>query len=147
MPPSVSLPLLSFRDLCNHRVLLLMLQQNNRTPFACSVFCIVLQSVRIIGNLTQFFLSFVAISYLERSKGGLSGTVVCKCWKANILTWCYCSSLLQAEYGLRLASHIFVKDISPESLAARDGNIQEGDVVLKVSKSGHQELIVHTKKE
>lgn len=41
--------------------------------------------------------------------------------------------LLCAEYGLRLASHIFVKDISPESLAARDGNIQEGDVVLKVS--------------
>ncbi|MEQ2217228.1 hypothetical protein XENOCAPTIV_000018 [Xenoophorus captivus] len=35
------------------------------------------------------------------------------------------------EYGLRLASHIFVKDISPESLAARDGNIREGDVVLK----------------
>lgn len=31
-----------------------------------------------------------------------------------------------------MASHIFVKDISPESLAARDGNIQEGDVVLKV---------------
>lgn len=41
---------------------------------------------------------------------------------------------LKAEYGLRLASHIFVKDISPESLAARDGNIQEGDVVLKVSE-------------
>ena len=39
---------------------------------------------------------------------------------------------LKAEYGLRLASHIFVKDISPESLAARDGHIQEGDVVLKV---------------
>ena len=41
--------------------------------------------------------------------------------------------LVSPEYGLRLASHIFVKDISPESLAARDGNIQEGDVVLKVS--------------
>lgn len=40
------------------------------------------------------------------------------------------------EYGLRLASHIFVKDISPESLAARDGNIREGDVVLKVRKQG-----------
>ncbi|XP_059401696.1 tight junction protein ZO-1-like isoform X6 [Carassius carassius] len=39
----------------------------------------------------------------------------------------------QAEYGLRLASHIFVKDISPESLAARDGSIQEGDVVLKIN--------------
>ncbi|XP_019474819.1 tight junction protein ZO-1-like [Meleagris gallopavo] len=36
------------------------------------------------------------------------------------------------EYGLRLASHIFVKEISQDSLAARDGNIQEGDVVLKV---------------
>uniref|UniRef100_A0A8C7IUE7 Tight junction protein 1 n=1 Tax=Oncorhynchus kisutch TaxID=8019 RepID=A0A8C7IUE7_ONCKI len=35
--------------------------------------------------------------------------------------------------GLRLASHIFVKDISPESLAARDGNIQEGDFVLKIN--------------
>ncbi|CAL8325659.1 unnamed protein product [Gadus morhua 'NCC'] len=39
----------------------------------------------------------------------------------------------EAEYGLRLASHIFVKDISPESLAFRDGNIQEGDVVLKIN--------------
>lgn len=37
-----------------------------------------------------------------------------------------------SEYGLRLASHIFVKEISQDSLAARDGNIQEGDVVLKV---------------
>ncbi|KAG8144855.1 hypothetical protein E2320_013264 [Naja naja] len=35
------------------------------------------------------------------------------------------------EYGLRLASHIFVKEISQDSLAAKDGNIQEGDVVLK----------------
>ncbi|KAL6113020.1 tjp1 [Pungitius sinensis] len=39
----------------------------------------------------------------------------------------------EVEYGLRLASHIFVKDISPESLADRDGNIQEGDVVLKIN--------------
>uniref|UniRef100_A0A8C7EA60 Tight junction protein 1 n=1 Tax=Nothoprocta perdicaria TaxID=30464 RepID=A0A8C7EA60_NOTPE len=37
------------------------------------------------------------------------------------------------EYGLRLASHIFVKEISQDSLAARDGNIQEGDVVLKIN--------------
>lgn len=46
-----------------------------------------------------------------------------------------CLSTLKVEYGLRLASHIFVKDISPESLAARDGNIQEGDVVLKVRET------------
>lgn len=33
-----------------------------------------------------------------------------------------------------------MKDISPESLAARDGNIQEGDVVLKVSKQCLQDV-------
>ena len=46
------------------------------------------------------------------------------------------SLLLKAEYGLRLASHIFVKDISPESLAARDGNLTAGDVVLKARGGG-----------
>lgn len=33
-----------------------------------------------------------------------------------------------------------MKDISPESLAARDGNIQEGDVVLKVSKQLRRDM-------
>ncbi|KAJ3593357.1 hypothetical protein NHX12_005692, partial [Muraenolepis orangiensis] len=51
------------------------------------------------------------------------------------------------EYGLRLASHIFVKDISPESLAARDGNIQEGDVVLKINGTVTENLsLVDAKK-
>ncbi|KAG7252781.1 hypothetical protein CRUP_007293, partial [Coryphaenoides rupestris] len=50
-------------------------------------------------------------------------------------------------YGLRLASHIFVKDISPESLAARDGNIQEGDVVLKINGTVTENLsLVDAKK-
>ncbi|KAM4630927.1 tight junction protein 1 isoform 1-T1 [Polymixia lowei] len=53
----------------------------------------------------------------------------------------------EAEYGLRLASHIFVKDISPESLAARDGNIQEGDVVLKINGTVTENLsLVDAKK-
>lgn len=59
--------------------------------------------------------------------------------RGHVATVLTCSVLLlftlEAEYGLRLASHIFVKDISPESLAARDGNIQEGDVVLKVRRT------------
>ncbi|XP_037545359.1 tight junction protein ZO-1 isoform X2 [Nematolebias whitei] len=51
------------------------------------------------------------------------------------------------EYGLRLASHIFVKDISPESLAARDGNIREGDVVLKINGTVTENLsLVDAKK-
>lgn len=41
-----------------------------------------------------------------------------------------------------MASHIFVKDISPESLAARDGNIQEGDVVLKVRTRDMMGLVI-----
>lgn len=57
----------------------------------------------------------------------VSKTTVKLC--ALLMLLCY---TLKAEYGLLLVSHIFVKDISPESLAARDGNIQEGDVVLKV---------------
>lgn len=52
-------------------------------------------------------------------------------------------SYLKAEYGLRLASHIFVKDISPESLAARDGNIHEGDVVLKVREDHDKKMLWH----
>lgn len=34
-----------------------------------------------------------------------------------------------------------MKDISPESLAARDGNIKEGDVVLKVRILGLVQLV------
>ena len=49
-------------------------------------------------------------------------------WDFTLKTFKYIIS----EYGLRLASHIFVKEISQDSLGARDGNIQEGDVVLKV---------------
>lgn len=56
-------------------------------------------------------------------------------WIWQLQMFCFSLSPLKTEYGLRLASHIFVKDISPESLAARDGNIQEGDVVLKVRKT------------
>ncbi|CAM9412210.1 unnamed protein product [Lampetra fluviatilis] len=37
------------------------------------------------------------------------------------------------EYGLRLGSQIFVKDVSAEGLAARDGNIHDGDIVLKIN--------------
>lgn len=65
-----------------------------------------------------------------RKKGKGSGGN--RLWYLNDNAVLFCFSLPKAEYGLRLASHIFVKDISPESLAARDGNIQEGDVVLKV---------------
>uniref|UniRef100_A0A8C4RBQ0 Tight junction protein ZO-1 n=1 Tax=Eptatretus burgeri TaxID=7764 RepID=A0A8C4RBQ0_EPTBU len=36
-------------------------------------------------------------------------------------------------YGLRLGSHIYVKDIGGDGLAARDGSIQEGDIVLKIN--------------
>ncbi|XP_030049706.1 tight junction protein ZO-2 [Microcaecilia unicolor] len=37
------------------------------------------------------------------------------------------------EYGLRLGSQIFVKEMSDTGLAARDGNLNEGDIVLKIN--------------
>lgn len=43
----------------------------------------------------------------------------------------YFQSLL-IEYGLRLGSQIFIKEMTSTGLAARDGNLQEGDIILKV---------------
>lgn len=36
------------------------------------------------------------------------------------------------EYGLRLGSQLFIKEMSNTGLASRDGNLQEGDIILKV---------------
>ncbi|XP_062310307.1 tight junction protein ZO-2-like isoform X1 [Osmerus eperlanus] len=37
------------------------------------------------------------------------------------------------EYGLRLGSQIFIKEMSSTGLAARDGSLQEGDIILKIN--------------
>ncbi|CAL8247929.1 unnamed protein product [Merluccius merluccius] len=37
------------------------------------------------------------------------------------------------EYGLRLGSQIFIKQMTATGLAAKDGNLQEGDIILKIN--------------
>ncbi|XP_048383104.2 tight junction protein ZO-2-like isoform X4 [Stegostoma tigrinum] len=37
------------------------------------------------------------------------------------------------EYGLRLGSQIFIKEMAGSGLAAKDGNLEEGDIVLKIN--------------
>ncbi|XP_073428341.1 tight junction protein 2 isoform X2 [Dendrobates tinctorius] len=37
------------------------------------------------------------------------------------------------EYGLRLGSQIFIKEMTDIGLAMRDGNLHEGDIVLKIN--------------
>lgn len=37
-----------------------------------------------------------------------------------------------SEYGLRLGSQLFIKEMTSTGLASRDGNLQEGDIILKV---------------
>ncbi|XP_069778369.1 tight junction protein ZO-2a isoform X2 [Narcine bancroftii] len=37
------------------------------------------------------------------------------------------------EYGLRLGSQIFIKEMTGIGLATRDGNLHEGDIVLKIN--------------
>ncbi|KAM9475050.1 tight junction protein ZO-2b isoform 2-T2 [Clarias gariepinus] len=37
------------------------------------------------------------------------------------------------EYGLRLGSQIFIKEMTRTGLAAKDGNLQEGDIILKIN--------------
>lgn len=39
------------------------------------------------------------------------------------------------EYGLRLGSQLFIKEMTSTGLANRDGNLQEGDIILKVECS------------
>lgn len=39
---------------------------------------------------------------------------------------------LSAEYGMKLGSQIFIKHMTPTGLAAKEGTLQEGDLVLKV---------------
>lgn len=41
-------------------------------------------------------------------------------------------SPLFLEYGLRLGSQLFIKEMTNTGLANRDGNLQEGDIILKV---------------
>lgn len=36
------------------------------------------------------------------------------------------------EYGLRLGSQLFIKEMTSTGLAGRDGNLKEGDIILKV---------------
>lgn len=36
------------------------------------------------------------------------------------------------EYGLRLGSQIFIKEMTCTGLATKDGNLHEGDIILKV---------------
>ncbi|XP_077004483.1 tight junction protein 2 isoform X4 [Tamandua tetradactyla] len=37
------------------------------------------------------------------------------------------------EYGLRLASQIFIKEMTRTGLAMKDGNLHEGDIILKIN--------------
>uniref|UniRef100_H3CDB5 Tight junction protein 2a (zona occludens 2) n=1 Tax=Tetraodon nigroviridis TaxID=99883 RepID=H3CDB5_TETNG len=37
------------------------------------------------------------------------------------------------EYGLRLGSQLFIKEMTSTGLASRDGNLKEGDIILKIN--------------
>lgn len=36
------------------------------------------------------------------------------------------------EYGLRLGSQLFIKEMTSTGLASKEGKLQEGDIILKV---------------
>uniref|UniRef100_A0A673JUM0 Tight junction protein ZO-3-like n=1 Tax=Sinocyclocheilus rhinocerous TaxID=307959 RepID=A0A673JUM0_9TELE len=40
---------------------------------------------------------------------------------------------LSVEYGMKLGSQIFIKHMTPTGLAAKEGSLQEGDLVLKIN--------------
>ncbi|KAM8887034.1 tight junction protein 2-like isoform 4-T4 [Spinachia spinachia] len=47
------------------------------------------------------------------------------------------------EYGLRLGSQIFIKQMTSSGLAAKDGNLQEGDIILKINGTVTENLSLH----
>ncbi|KAM9394009.1 tight junction protein 2-like [Pholidichthys leucotaenia] len=47
------------------------------------------------------------------------------------------------EYGLRLGSRIFIKQMTTTGLAAKDGNLQEGDIILKINGTVTENLSLH----
>ncbi|XP_037632944.1 tight junction protein ZO-2-like isoform X2 [Sebastes umbrosus] len=47
------------------------------------------------------------------------------------------------EYGLRLGSQIFIKQMTSTGLAAMDGNLQEGDIILKINGTVTENLSLH----
>ncbi|XP_054468093.1 tight junction protein ZO-2a isoform X3 [Anoplopoma fimbria] len=44
------------------------------------------------------------------------------------------------EYGLRLGSQLFIKEMTSTGLACRDGNLQEGDIILKINGTATENL-------
>ncbi|KAM5299653.1 tight junction protein 2 isoform 3-T3 [Ctenodactylus gundi] len=40
---------------------------------------------------------------------------------------------INEEYGLRLGSQIFIKEMTKTGLATKDGNLHEGDIILKIN--------------
>ncbi|XP_034027146.1 tight junction protein ZO-2-like isoform X1 [Thalassophryne amazonica] len=47
------------------------------------------------------------------------------------------------EYGLRLGSQIFIKQMTNTGLAAKDGNLHEGDIILKINGTVTENLSLH----
>lgn len=45
------------------------------------------------------------------------------------------------EYGLRLGSQIFIKEMTRTGLASKDGNLHEGDIILKVGHEGRGQWV------
>ncbi|KAJ8286333.1 hypothetical protein GJAV_G00037300 [Gymnothorax javanicus] len=44
------------------------------------------------------------------------------------------------EYGLRLGSQIFIKEMTSSGLASKDGNLQEGDIILKINGTATENI-------
>ncbi|KAG7322992.1 hypothetical protein KOW79_014338 [Hemibagrus wyckioides] len=44
------------------------------------------------------------------------------------------------EYGLRLGSQLFIKEMTSTGLATKDGNLQEGDIILKINGTATENL-------
>ena len=59
-------------------------------------------------------------------------TLTCLCFNTVQKNNLFFGFYFSVEYGLRLGSQLFIKEMTSTGLAGRDGNLQEGDIILKV---------------
>ncbi|KAG7249939.1 hypothetical protein CRUP_030001 [Coryphaenoides rupestris] len=82
------------------------------------------------GEVGDQYLSLARSSPPPREHAGAAGTLEPLEKPVSVLL---VKDTPYEEYGLRLGSQIFIKEMTAMGLAARDGNLQEGDIILKIN--------------
>uniref|UniRef100_A0A8C1WGP1 Tight junction protein 3 n=1 Tax=Cyprinus carpio TaxID=7962 RepID=A0A8C1WGP1_CYPCA len=92
------------------------------------------QIVMVNGVSMENVTSLYTIQNLR--KCGKTANIVSEIIEVKLISCGSCQDFdmfLSVEYGMKLGSQIFIKHMTPTGLAAKEGSLQEGDLVLKIN--------------